>query len=196
MAEVEYKGIKLSGGKMLFVLPLLGTLGGGLWAGFEFYKDYLNMKEQIQGYVSPDLSHIDNHMTMVEGQLAVISEEFKGLKQADTLMDQLISEQVNGMKQNVSDMQTAIIDMKMEIKSDMADINDTLDASTDKVDQRMDAQDGRNRNNIEDVRNIISSFENRMDRKMESLDKKIDELENELDMKIKRALDNPLANGG
>ena len=43
MAEVEYGGIKLSGGKLLLILPLLGTLGGGLWAGFEFYKDYSNM---------------------------------------------------------------------------------------------------------------------------------------------------------
>ena len=47
MAEVEYGGIKLSGGKLLLILPLLGTLGGGLWAGFEFYKDYSNMKDII-----------------------------------------------------------------------------------------------------------------------------------------------------
>ena len=38
MAEVEYGGVKLSGGKLLLILPLLGTLGGGLWAGFEFYN--------------------------------------------------------------------------------------------------------------------------------------------------------------
>jgi len=39
MAEVEYQGIRVSGGKLLLILPLLGTLGGGLWAGFERYKD-------------------------------------------------------------------------------------------------------------------------------------------------------------
>jgi hypothetical protein len=32
MAEVEYQGIKVSGGKLLLILPLLGTLGGGLLA--------------------------------------------------------------------------------------------------------------------------------------------------------------------
>ena len=36
-SEVEYKGIKLRGGKLLLILPLLGTLGGALWAGFEGY---------------------------------------------------------------------------------------------------------------------------------------------------------------
>ena len=40
MAEVEIAGAKIKGGKMLLILPILGTLGGGLWGGFEFYKDY------------------------------------------------------------------------------------------------------------------------------------------------------------
>ena len=35
--EVEYKGIKVKGSKLLLILPLLGALGGGLWAGFEGY---------------------------------------------------------------------------------------------------------------------------------------------------------------
>ena len=47
MAEIEYGGVKASGSKLLLVIPLLGTLGGGLWGGFEFYKDYMDMKEII-----------------------------------------------------------------------------------------------------------------------------------------------------
>ena len=34
MAEVEYKGIKIGGSKLLLILPLIGTLIGGLWGGF------------------------------------------------------------------------------------------------------------------------------------------------------------------
>ena len=29
MAEVEYGGVRVSGGKLLLILPLIGTLGGG-----------------------------------------------------------------------------------------------------------------------------------------------------------------------
>ena len=47
MAEIEYGGIKVGGSKLLLVLPLLGTIAGGLWAGFEFYKDYTDMKQII-----------------------------------------------------------------------------------------------------------------------------------------------------
>ena len=41
MAEIEYKGIKVGGSKLLLILPLLGTLIGGLWGGFELYNRLL-----------------------------------------------------------------------------------------------------------------------------------------------------------
>ena len=31
--EVEYGGIKATGGKLFVILSLLGTIGGGLWGG-------------------------------------------------------------------------------------------------------------------------------------------------------------------
>ena len=58
MAELEIAGAKIKGGKLLLVLPVLSALGGGLWGGFEFYKDYMDMKEKIQSYQAPDLSAI------------------------------------------------------------------------------------------------------------------------------------------
>ena len=36
------------GGKMAVILTALSTLGGASWAGFEFYKDYMDMKEIVQ----------------------------------------------------------------------------------------------------------------------------------------------------
>ena len=38
MAELEYGGIKASGSKLLLIIPLLGTLGGGLWEVLNFIK--------------------------------------------------------------------------------------------------------------------------------------------------------------
>ena len=59
MAELEYKGIKVGGSKLIFILPLIGTIIGGLWGGFEVYQRYLAMEEKIDGFVSPDLSGFD-----------------------------------------------------------------------------------------------------------------------------------------
>lgn len=48
MAEFEFGGMTFKGGKMFAVLTALSTLGGAAWGGFEFYKDYMDMKEIIQ----------------------------------------------------------------------------------------------------------------------------------------------------
>ena len=48
MAEFEFAGTTFRGGKMFVVLTALSTLGGGGWAGFEVYKDYMDMKEIVQ----------------------------------------------------------------------------------------------------------------------------------------------------
>ena len=45
MAEVEYKGIKVGGSKLLLIIPLIGTIVGGLWGGFEAYQRYLSMEK-------------------------------------------------------------------------------------------------------------------------------------------------------
>ena len=48
MAEFEIAGMTFKGGKMAVILTALSTLGGASWAGFEFYKDYMDMKEIVQ----------------------------------------------------------------------------------------------------------------------------------------------------
>ena len=48
MATVEYEGIKMSGSKLLIILPLLGTLIGGLWGGFELYNRLLDAEEKLE----------------------------------------------------------------------------------------------------------------------------------------------------
>ena len=45
-SEVEYKGIKVKGSKLLLILPLLATLGGSLWAGFEGYARWVAMEKR------------------------------------------------------------------------------------------------------------------------------------------------------
>ena len=66
MAELEFAGAKFRGGKIFVILTALTTLVGGLWGGFEFYKDYLDMKDQIQNYTAPDLSGFDKRLDLIQ----------------------------------------------------------------------------------------------------------------------------------
>ena len=67
MAEIEYGGVKAKGSKLLLILPLIATLGGGAWATFEFYKDYTDMKEIISNI---DTDKIEANQKQINQQLS------------------------------------------------------------------------------------------------------------------------------
>ena len=48
MAEFELGGMTFKGGKMMVMLTALSTLGGTAWAGFQFYDDYMDMKQVVE----------------------------------------------------------------------------------------------------------------------------------------------------
>lgn len=185
MAEVEYGGIKIGGSKLLLIIPLIGTLGGGLWAGFEFYKDYMDMREAITNYTEPDLSHLDEHMneveihmTEVEGHLNVVEEEFKALKQIDDAMNETIRTQVNSLKDSVGDLKDSVRNVEKELKADAKILFDMVDK-----------QDKRNRENLGTVRDLLSAFELRIGAKMDTFDTKVEDKLNTFDTKISNKLD-------
>lgn len=164
MAEIEYSGVKLSGSKLLLLVPLLGAIGGAIWGGFEAYARWTAMETQISEYSAPDLSGI-------EQRIAVFAEENSQIEQI-----------VSSFKELLGDMRSDLSDMKIDLKDDITEVF-----------RNIDRQEGRNRNNVEDVRQLISAFELRVDNKMTKLDEQIDSLESKLDLRIKQALENPLS---
>lgn len=64
--EIEYEGIKIRGGKIFIIFTLLSALAGGGWTVFNFYSDYLSMKEKILLYTEPDLTGIEERLSVLE----------------------------------------------------------------------------------------------------------------------------------
>ena len=110
MAEVEYKGIKIGGNKLLLILPLIGTLGGGLWAGFEFYKDYMNMRAKIERYTAPDLSGFDK-------KLAVMSKSVEEARR-----------EMASVRTRVGEIQTVTRDIRSDTRAEAEKIYSGLSA--------------------------------------------------------------------
>jgi len=180
MAEIEYGGIKVGGSKLLLILPLIGTLGGGLWAGFEFYKDYMDMKEQIQNYVAPDLSEFDK-------QLAVIQEEMKVTKEEVLIIRDSIGEQVQFMRDTKHDLRDDLVRMEKILDK----VENDIDAVEDEATALMDRSK-------KDTRDMIVDANNRFNDKIDGMEgyvkRELQSLEDELNTKLTKALDNPLAN--
>jgi hypothetical protein len=67
--SLEIGGIKFTGGKMFAILTALSAAVGTLYGGFEVYKDYMDMKQQIQEYVAPDLSKYDTELGVMNQRM-------------------------------------------------------------------------------------------------------------------------------
>ena len=146
MPSIEYSGMKVSGGKAFAILTLLGALGSGAWAVFEFWKNYQDLQQKVLEYTAPDLSHYDE-------QLAVLKSEI------DMILDEIM----------------IVADVAKDLKNDM------------KLDLRQ--MNG-------DIRHITEIVNDVEDRQKEDARELLDEmklLEESLDLKINKALNNPLS---
>ena len=112
--EVEYGGIKATGGKLFVIISLLGPVGAGLCGGCEFYKDYQDMKEQITSYVAPDLSGFDKKLGVLDIEVTTTKE--------------LISTEINSIKEIVGEAQDTTRDIRTTMKTDINLFSDQIAA--------------------------------------------------------------------
>ena len=182
MADVEYKGVHVTGIKgsyLLVLFPLFASIIGGLWGGFELYKRYEDMEQQIQLYVAPDLSGFDKRLEVMNGKII-------------------------SLKVLVADAQESARDIRTDIKGEVNKQDDQI-AAIDKR-SRTNSRDTRviirnaekNFNELEMgilqmVRELISNTSKRWDDKLTKVDTQIENLEKKIDKKITKALENPLA---
>ena len=173
--EVEFAGVKFRGGKIFIIITALSTLGGGLYAGFEFWKDYMDMREKIESYTAPDLSGFDK-------KLAVLRADMDALQK----IEQVIEDSA------IQTRDEARV-IKVDLKADIARTENLVDS----VERRVKAiqDDTRKMIDKENDRNdkIRERIQNRMDSLDESLTSKMRTLEKDTDDKIKKALNNPLS---
>ena len=178
MAEIEYEGIKIGGSKLMLLVPLLGTLGGGLWGGFEFYKDYLNMKDQIQSYVAPDLSGFDKNIALtkeemksktdlIQTEVNMIIQEMEMIMSEIRLVSDVANELKNDLRQDVRRVEKIVNDVEQQVKED-------------------------SRDNAKDLKVTIDTIEDDMKKLEDRLKQAQKELEEKMDKRIKLALENPL----
>ena len=179
MAEVEVGGIKFRGGKIFVILTALTTAGGALWGGFEFYKDYLTMKEQIQEYVAPDLSEFDKNIALtkeemesktdlIQTEVNMIMQEMEMIMSEIRLVSDVANELKNDLRQDVRRIEKVVNDVEQMVKEDSRQTNSELRDTTKDMKEDME---------------LLS----------DKLQSAMTELEEKIEKRIKLALDNPLS---
>ena len=164
--EVEFAGVKFRGGKIFIIITALSTLGGGLYAGFEFYKDYMNMRTKIEKYTAPDLSGFDKRIAVME---KTFSKEMKSLKsEVVTIKESVITSTdytrdiKNDLKKDVQALESTVDDVERRGKEAFKLVRESIDKNDSKV------------------RKMITDNSDRFDKRRESLRTEMVELERKL----------------
>ena len=180
MAEVEIAGAKIKGGKLLLLLPILGTLAGGLWGGVEFYKDYMNMREKIESYTAPDLSGFDK-------RLSVLSKKMDNVVDSVTQARDYTRDIKNDLKADINTIETQVDDVERRGKDSFKLVRESIETNDKKVRKMVTDSSDRFDRRREQLRNDMDNLEKRIKAEMKETTESINN-------RIRKALENPLAN--
>ena len=140
--EVEFGGVKFTGGKMFVLLTALSTLGGAAWGGFQVYADYMNMKEIIANIDTDAIAARNDIIETKLEEAITYTRDIKNDLRGDIL-------RVEGVTEDTS---RRMKDLQVE------------------VDNRVRAMEVLNRDSEKDVRDTMRDVETRIEDKMRTLD--------------------------
>lgn len=144
MAEFEFAGMTFRGGKMAVILTALSTLGGASWGAFEFYKDYIDMKEVVQNI---DTTEIENRNLVIETKLDEAIDYSRSIK--NDLRDDF-----NRMEGNVDRVEDQVRDMEDQVE-------DMIDRAKERFDTQRESL-------ATDTRLQIEAVEDRLNKKIQA----------------------------
>ena len=131
MAEIEVAGVKASGSKLLLILPLIGTLIGGLWGGFELYNRLLVAEKKL-ALMQP--AQIQAEMDKLVALTDVIKDNLQGeITEAVRLARQVESSSAATQRQIRTDvydmereMQKRFREMDQDIRDNRSDLEEKI----------------------------------------------------------------------
>jgi len=147
MAEIDFAGLKISGGKLLLVIPLLGSILAAMWGGFELYQRLLTAEQAITEYVSPDFSQYDEALAVIDTKIGNVDSLIAALeRELDRLQtdidvvekiarstDDTVAEATREMRDDVYALEERVNDSLREINSELRAMRDDLEERIQRI---------------------------------------------------------------
>lgn len=181
---ISVGGYSFTPAKLMIAATILSSLGGASWAVFEFYHDYMNMKSAIANYVSPDLSEYDKRIIILE------QNSEKGLEYTREINTNLKGD-IRRIEQIVDTVERSSKTAQREVEKDINDIRKQVDTEIKEIRRGTEAQVREMQKQVDSTVQNVNERVNRLDR---DTNNELRAIRREVDEKIKKALDNPLAN--
>lgn len=169
---ISIGGYEFTPAKLMVGFTLVSSLLGGLYGTFEVYKDYMGMKKKIAEYVTPDLTELYKKMEVLDANTSKMTEYTNSIK--------------NDLKQDVRRVEGVVENMERSTKSSQRDTDQAIKEIKKESDTTLKEVRRYSDQSVKEVTQEL--VKNQKETTAE-----IRALRSEVDMKIKKALDNPLS---
>jgi len=181
---ISIGGYEFTPAKLMIAAGIVSSVIGGMYGVFETYKDYMGMKKKIAEYVAPDFSEYEARIIKLEensekvvGYTRDINQNLKGdIRRTEGVLDNV----ERGSKIAQREVEKDINDIRRTIDGEIKEIRKSTDSSVREMQKQVDS--------------TVQSVNERVNRIERETNNELRAIRREVDDKIKKALDNPLAN--
>lgn len=172
---ISIGGYNFTPAKLMIAGTIISTVLGGLYGAFEVYKDYMDMKQQIQEYVAPDLSELNKKIELAvqntEKTLEFTNEIKNDLKNDIRRLEGMFENLERSNKISIRENEKLVADTKKEVDNTLKEVRRYSDQT------------------IKEINKEVTTVQKETATELRNIRK-------EMDTKIKQALDNPLSGQG
>lgn len=117
--------------KLIGLFTFVSTILGFLYGVFEVYKDYMDMKEQIQSYEAPDLSGFQEQLSVMGATMSKLQESV--IEARDYTRDIKID-----LKADIDRIEAIVDKTEQRVKDSESDVRDMIDLAETRFDTKRD----------------------------------------------------------
>lgn len=142
---ISIGGYEFTPAKLMVAFTLVSSILGGLYGVFEVYKDYVGMKKKIAEYVTPDLTELNE-------RLSVMAKQMENTKSSVQEATNYTNEIKNDLKADIRRLEGVVesversskqsqreVDQEMKsVRSDMNKLDKENDQALRKINKEMD----------------------------------------------------------
>ena len=180
---ISIGGYSFTPAKLMIAFGIVSSVIGGLYGCFEAYNDYMKMKKKIAEYVAPDFSEYEARIIKLEENsdkvvtyTRDINQNLKGdIRRTETVLEGV----ERGTKVAQREVEKDINDIRRQIDSEIKEIRRSTDSQVREMQKQVDAT-------VQAVNERVNRIERETNTELRTIRREVDD-------KIKKALDNPLA---
>ena len=139
---ISIGGYNFTPAKLMIAGGIVSTILGGLYGAFEVYKDYMDMKAAISEYVAPDLSGINERISVMEKQMEATkssvmeatdyTNEIKNdLKRDIRRIEGIVENAERATKESARETMQDVKDIRQELKMLNREVDDKIKKALD-----------------------------------------------------------------